>query len=146
MQTIFNIFIEYVTLLLLFYVLVFCLQGTCWKVKSSPLNHQGGPPDFILIHIFSFVYLSHLLEFKYCWYCWYSIEACSATQSCPALCDPTDCSLPGSSIRRIVPARILEWVTISSSRGFSPLRDTTHISCTAGRFFPLSYWGNPFSI
>ena len=35
------------------------------------------------------------------------------TQSCPTLCDPMDCSLPGSSVHGILQARILEWVTIS---------------------------------
>ena len=35
------------------------------------------------------------------------------TQSCPTLCDPMDCSLPGSSVHRILQARILEWVAIS---------------------------------
>ena len=34
-------------------------------------------------------------------------------QSCPTLSDPTDCSLPGSSVRRISQARVLEWVAIS---------------------------------
>ena len=34
-------------------------------------------------------------------------------QSCPTLCDPVDCSLPGSSIQGILQARILEWVAIS---------------------------------
>ena len=38
------------------------------------------------------------------------------TQSCPTLCDPMDCSLPGSSIHGIFQARILELVTISCSR------------------------------
>ena len=37
-------------------------------------------------------------------------------QSCPTPSDPMDCSPPGSSIRRIVQARILEWVAISFSR------------------------------
>ena len=46
----------------------------------------------------------------------------SAAQSCPALCDPTDCSPPGSSARGILQARILEWVAISFSRGSSQLR------------------------
>ena len=41
------------------------------------------------------------------------------TQSCPALCDPVDCSPPGSSVHRILQARILEWVAISFSRGSS---------------------------
>ena len=33
-------------------------------------------------------------------------------QSCLTLCDPMDCSLPGSSVRRILQARILEWVAM----------------------------------
>ena len=37
----------------------------------------------------------------------------SAAQSCPALCDPMDCSLPGSSVHGILQARILEWVAIT---------------------------------
>ena len=40
-----------------------------------------------------------------------------------SLCDPTDCSLPGSSVLGISQARILEWVAISSSRGFPPPSD-----------------------
>ena len=36
-------------------------------------------------------------------------------QSCPTLCDPTDCSLPGSSIHGIFQARVLEWVPIAFS-------------------------------
>ena len=35
-------------------------------------------------------------------------------QSCPTLCNPMDCSLPGSTIRGIFQARILEWVAIPS--------------------------------
>ena len=40
-------------------------------------------------------------------------------QSCPTLCDPTDSSLPRSSVHRISQPRILEWVAISFSRGSS---------------------------
>ena len=40
-------------------------------------------------------------------------------QSCPTLCDPVDCSPPGSSAHGILQARILEWVAISFSRGSS---------------------------
>ena len=49
-------------------------------------------------------------------------------QSCLALCDPMDCSPPGSSVHGILQARILEWVAMRSSRGSSPPRDQTHIS------------------
>ena len=38
------------------------------------------------------------------------------TQSCPTLCDPMDCNLPGSSIHGIFLARILDWVAISFSK------------------------------
>ena len=37
-------------------------------------------------------------------------------QSCPTLCNPKDCSLPGSSVHGIFQARVLEWVAISFSR------------------------------
>ena len=37
-------------------------------------------------------------------------------QSCPTLCDPMECGLPGSSIHGIFQARILEWVAISYFR------------------------------
>ena len=53
----------------------------------------------------------------------------SVAWSCPALCDPMDCSPPGSSVRGILQARRLEWVAISSSRGSSRPRDGTHVSC-----------------
>ena len=59
-------------------------------------------------------------------------------QSCVTLCDPVDYSSPGSSDHGILQARILEWVAISSSRGSSPPRDWTQVSCIAGRF--LTIW------
>ena len=58
-------------------------------------------------------------------------------QSCLTLCNPVNCSLPGSSILGILQARILEWVAISFSRGSSRPRDQTQISCIAGRLFTL---------
>ena len=44
-------------------------------------------------------------------------------QSYPTLCDPVDCSLPGSSVHGILQARIQEWAPTSFSRGSSPPRD-----------------------
>ena len=58
-------------------------------------------------------------------------------QSCPALCDPMDCSLPGFSVYGIFQARILEWVAISFSRRSSQPRDWTQVSCTVGRCFTI---------
>ena len=37
-------------------------------------------------------------------------------QLCPTLCDPMDCSLPGSSVHGIFQAIVLEWIAISFSR------------------------------
>ena len=45
------------------------------------------------------------------------------TQSCLIICDPMDCSLPGYSVHGILQARILECVTLSSSRGSSQSRN-----------------------
>ena len=49
------------------------------------------------------------------------------------LCDPMDCSMPGSSIHGSFPGKKLEWVAISFSRGSSGPRDQTWVSRTAGR-------------
>ena len=49
-------------------------------------------------------------------------------QSCPTLCNPMNCSPPGSSVCRILQARILERVAMPSSRGSSQLRVQIHIS------------------
>ena len=54
-------------------------------------------------------------------------------QSCLTLCDPMDCSLPGSSVHGILQVRILEWVAISFSRGSSRPRDRTNPSLLVGR-------------
>ena len=49
------------------------------------------------------------------------------------LCNPTDGSLPGSTVHGIFQARVLEWVAISFSRGSSQARDRTRVSCIADR-------------
>ena len=48
-------------------------------------------------------------------------------QSCLTLCNPMDCSLPGSPVHGIFQSRRLEWVSISFSRGSS--RDQSRVSC-----------------
>ena len=52
---------------------------------------------------------------------------------CPTLCDPIDYSLPSSSVHGILQARILEWVAISFSKGYSQPRDRTHVYCIGKR-------------
>ena len=58
---------------------------------------------------------------------------CAVIQLCPMLCDPTDCSLPDSTVHGILQARILEWVANTFSRGSSWPRDWTWVSRTTGR-------------
>ena len=54
-------------------------------------------------------------------------------QLCLTLCDPMDCSSPGSSVHGILQARILEWVAISFS-GDLPDPGIETVSCIGGRF------------
>ena len=68
-----------------------------------------------------------------CKYC--NVVVVLVMQSCPTFWNPKNCSLPGSSVHGILQARILEWVAITFSRGFSQPRDQTQVSCSAGRFF-----------
>ena len=75
--------------------------------------------------------------------------------SCPTICNPMDYSLPGSSVRGISQARILEWVAISSpgdlpNPGIKPRSLALKaVACTGGRFFTnwatrevLLFWGH----
>ena len=60
---------------------------------------------------------------------WATVQSgAKSPKSCPTLCDPMDCSPPGSSLPGVFQARILEWVTTSFSRGSSQPRYQTHIS------------------
>ena len=60
---------------------------------------------------------------------------CLVAQSCPTVCNHTDCSPPGSFVHGILQARLLEWVAMPSSRGSSHPRDQTQVSDIAGGFF-----------
>ena len=53
----------------------------------------------------------------------YLVCVCVCTQSIPILCDPMDCRPPGSSVHGIFQARILKWVAMPFSRGYSQPRD-----------------------
>ena len=68
-------------------------------------------------------------------------------QLCPTLCDPMDCSPPGSSVHGILQARILEWVAMPSFRGASsfmtpPLQAYSLPLATPGKPFFHSYLGD----
>ena len=88
------------------------------SLQSKDSQESSPTPQFNIYNIFIYVWL--------------------VAQSCLTLCDPMDCSPPGSSVNGISQARILEWVAISFSRGSLQPRDLTHVSCIfciAGSFF-----------
>ena len=74
---------------------------------------------------------------------------CSYAQSCPTLCNPMDCSPPGSSLCGIFQVRIVEWVAIAFSRGSSQPR--TEPECLAssalavGFFTTRATWKGPIN-
>ena len=86
---------------------------------------------FLAIHLFSKrdCTNSHCITsfFRTDTYCLSNCQG-EVAQSCPTLCNPVDCSLPGSSVHGILQARILEYVAISFSRESSWPRDQTCVS------------------
>ena len=80
-------------------------------------SQSQSPSDFLLrlqTYICSLTFFSPVLTLNI-----FSNSYCEVAQSCPTLCNPMDCSLPGSSVHGIFQTRILEWVAISFSRGSS---------------------------
>ena len=69
---------------------------------------------------------------------------CLVAKSCPTLCNPMNCSPPGSSVHGISQARILNWVCHFLLRGSSWPRDRTWVSCLTGGFFSTGPPGKPF--
>ena len=79
-----------------------------------------------------------LLYWTFCYSHFNMCVPANLLQACLTLCHPMDYSLPGSSVHGILQARILEWIAILFSRGFSQPRDPTQVSCIAGGF--LTIW------
>ena len=130
-------------------------QGTLCRHPSSSLFLQDPTPALPPAIFFFFQILTEMTIGQawvgaghFCpWFCFVFLphhEACRIlvprpeiepappaveAQSCLTLCDPMDCSPPGSSVHGIHQARILEQVAVSSSREFSRPRDRTCISC-----------------
>ena len=75
------------------------------------------------------------LQMAVSWVSLIKFQGNKCSQLCLTLCDPVDCSPPGSPVHRIFQARIPERGAMPSSRGSSRCRDQTCVSCIAGRFF-----------
>ena len=93
-----------------------------------------------LIVIFCLYYFSPMIYSSWlCEWCFtiHWLLLGEVPQLCLTLCNPMDCSLPGSSIHGIFQARVLEWVAVSFSRESSRPRDWTWVSCIVGRRFTV---------
>ena len=101
------------------------------KLISNRIKSHNSYQDTSLLN-FKEIKITISLKKPHCIY-----ALCLVTQPCLSLCDPMDCSPPGSSVQGIFQARILEWVAIPSSRGSSQTRDGTQVSHIAGRFFTI---------
>ena len=96
-----------------------------WQISSSEKfhPHEWGflTPRQCVIFIFisSLPVNDHSLVKKWKCVCVCVCVCTLSLQSCLTLCDPMDCSSPGSSVHGILQVRILEWVAMTSSRGSS---------------------------
>ena len=103
----------------LFYLLSFCFQENFWGTDSRQYKSK------------LCTYVRNILERPLRWPWPMKVKVKSLTHI--RLCNPTDGSLPGSTVHGIFQARILEWAAISFSRGSSQARDRTRVSCIADR-------------
>ena len=95
------------------------------SAARSAVKHMGFPlyvTCCFSLAAFSIIFLGLVFVSLICM-CLGMFLGSEVTQLGPTLCDPMDCSPPGSSIHGIFQARVLEWVDISFSRGSSPTRD-----------------------
>ena len=111
-------------------------QLSCWK---PPHFHQGlltndlregGNLSLFKLSMFTETFTTRGM--KLIWWKWKS-ESLSRVW----VCDPTNCSLSGSSVHGILQAKILEWVAMRSSRGSTWPRDWTWVSHISGSFFTI---------
>ena len=98
-----------------------------WQADSYPLHHQGNPLcPFVKLGYLPLYCRVALSDMDCCWWC-------SVAKSCPTLCDPVDCSPPGSSVRGTFPGKNTGMGCHFLSQGDLPDRDRTCIFCTGRR-------------
>ena len=120
-------------------------EKKCWFMLLDP-GVLGADTVLGLVCVNKFPLLSQWTPLLAVDLTWVSalLHACMLSRfSRVQLCDPMDCSLPGSSVHGVHEARMLEWVVMTSSRGSSPLRDWTCVCYFACGFFTAEALGNP---
>ena len=105
--------------ILLVWVFDYFHNNKSWKFLHIPSECHSSP-------VFGEYYFC---AFYSCWAHVFCVCCAKSLQSCLTLCDPMDCSSPGSSVHGILQARILEWVAMPPSRGPSRSSDRTHLLC-----------------
>ena len=110
-------------------ICILLLGKNCINLNYVELVHRAFQVYYILLLLCIFILL--LFESLI-------LSVCVlVTELCLTLCDPMDYRFPGSSVHETLQARILEWVAIHFSRGYSQPRGKTWVSCIAGRFFTV---------
>ena len=110
------------------------IQPSCPLLPPSPaLNlsqHQG-----LFQWVGSLHHVAKVLEYRET-----GMSAAKLLQSCPVLCNPMNCSLPGSSVHGILQARVLEWLPCPPLGDLSDLGIESCLMCPAlaGEFFTTS--------
>ena len=121
-----------------------------WKLLYLNLYKHCNIYSYIVPYILNYSTIYSVLAMYHVTISDMSAAACSVTQSCQTLCDPMHCSPPGSPVHEIFPARILEWVVISYSRGSSWPRDRTRIYCVSCSDRQIIYhwatWEAPYQV
>ncbi|KAB0368873.1 hypothetical protein FD755_019907, partial [Muntiacus reevesi] len=99
------------------------IQRTPWFCDSGTVTHGLDSRTLLSMGFSRQEYWSRLLFLS-------PGDTCirEVAQSCPTLCNPMDCSLPGSSVHGIFQSRVLEWVAVSFSRGFLCMDTCFHLS------------------
>ena len=116
------------------------------EVHQICLSSQRTRFDLINFNII-FLFSASLISVFYYYFCICSSFLCPlvdirkvrkvSAQLCPTLCDPIDCSLPGSPVHGIFQAIVLEWIAISFSRLSSQPRARTWVSHIVDRGFTV---------
>ena len=101
-----------------------CALCNNWSHTNSTVSEPvHGVAELDISHTHTHTHThTHILGYLGVWLC---------AQSCLILCNPMDCSPPGFSVSGIFQAGVLEWVSISFSRGSSRPRNWTCVSCVS---------------
>ena len=111
-----------------------------WNYPVWYHNNDAGDCVCVCVYVCTLV-LSRVWLFNniYCILPCMIANSCLVAKSCPTLCDSMDVAHQ-TPVHGISQTRILEWVAISSSSGYSWPRDWTHVSCIGRRI--LYHWAS----